>query len=155
MDNASKARYEDDGYLFPLPIVSGAEALEYRRRIEADEAKHADRLPVSNYLRFDPHYLLPAVHELVRHPRILDVAETILGPDLMVSNTNLFLKDPHTRDHVTWHQDLHYVGLDGDAFITVWLAPTRAFSPEDVARYEEIREHRRQFLYQGAGRTGE
>ena len=117
-----RTRYQDDGYVFPLAVLSENEAVDYRHRLEAIEHRFRSTLPVEQYLKFDPHYLLPVVDELIRLPRLLDIAAAFLGPDLMVSNTNIFLKEPHSPDHVTWHQDLHYVGLDGEDFLTVWLA---------------------------------
>lgn len=123
---ALRARYADDGFAFPLPVLSAAQASNYRRSIESIERRYADELEVDRYLKFDPHYVLPIIDELVHLPRLLDFVAAILGPDLMVSNTNLFLKEPHSPDHITFHQDLYYIGLDGDAFLSVWLALTPA-----------------------------
>ena len=102
---ALRARYADDGFAFPLPVLSAAQASNYRRSIESIERRYADELEVDRYLKFDPHYVLPIIDELVHLPRLLDFVAAILGPDLMVSNTNLFLKEPHSPDHITFHQD--------------------------------------------------
>ena len=121
-DESLRERYERDGFVFPLDLMPAAEAVRIRRRLEVLEARYSSTLPVDRYLRFDPHYLLPFVAELARDPRILDRVESLLGPDLMLSSTNLFLKDPGSADHITWHQDLYYAGLDGDDYLTLWLA---------------------------------
>ena len=121
-DEEIRTRYQVDGYVFPLDVISQDEAASYRERLETIERRFRPSLPVDRYLKFDPHYLLPLIDELVRLPRLLDLAATFLGPDLLVSNTNIFLKEPSSPDHVTWHQDLRYIGLDGDDFLTVWLA---------------------------------
>ena len=124
-DEELRTRYQTDGFVFPVDVLSPSEAADYRERLETIEQQFRPTLPVDRYLKFDPHYLLPLIDELVRLPRLLDLAATFLGPDLLVSNTNIFLKEPNRPDHVTWHQDMRYIGLDGDDFLTVWLA----FSP--------------------------
>lgn len=123
---ALRTGYERDGFVFPVPILTPAQASDYLQRLETVEDQYRARLPVERYLKFDPHYLLPVIDEIVHLPRILDFVAAILGPDLMVSNTNVFLKEARSRDHISWHQDLYYIGLDGDDFLTVWLALTPA-----------------------------
>ena len=118
--------YERDGFVFPLPILSEDEAAVYRERLEAVEREYCSSLPVERYLKFDPHYLLPVVDELVHLPQLLDYVSAILGPNLLVSNTNVFLKEGGSPHHISWHQDLYYIGLDGEDFLTVWLALTPA-----------------------------
>lgn len=120
--DALRTRYQTDGYCFPVDILSADEANAYRRRLEAIERRFHGTLPLEQYLKFDPHYLLPVVDELVRLPLVLDIVAELLGPNLLVSNTNIFLKEANSKHFVTWHQDLRYVGLDGEDFLTVWLA---------------------------------
>jgi ectoine hydroxylase-related dioxygenase (phytanoyl-CoA dioxygenase family) len=65
---------------------------------------------------------MPDIDRLVREPAILDPVESLLGPDLMVWSTEFFIKEPHTPNHVSWHQDLTYWGLDNTDEVTAWLA---------------------------------
>jgi len=58
----------------------------------------------------------------VRTPRILDVVESILGPDIMVWGSTFFVKEPHSESYVSWHQDLRYWGFDSDAQVSAWVA---------------------------------
>ena len=124
------SRYHETGFVFPLEVMSEEQAADYRHRIESIEARHAASLTVERYIRYDPHYVLPVADELARHPRMLAIAEAVLGPDLLVSNTNIFLKEAHTADFVSWHQDIYYVGLDGLDYLTVWLAITPGWDRE-------------------------
>ena len=121
-----QSRYQTDGYCFPVDVFSSNEAIAYRHRLESIERRFQSSLPLDRFLKFDPHYLLPVVDELVRLPSLLDIVAELLGPDLLVSNTNIFLKEANSEHFVTWHQDLRYIGLDGDDFLTVWLALTPA-----------------------------
>ena len=56
------------------------------------------------------------------HPAILDVAQAVLGPDLLCWSTDFFIKDARQPGYVTWHQDLTYWGLDGTDEATAWVA---------------------------------
>jgi hypothetical protein len=127
--------YARDGFVFPVPILTATQADDYCRRLEALEHEYRRTLPVDRYLKFDPHYLLPVIDELVHLPRLLDFVTAILGPNLMVSNTNVFLKEANSPDHISWHQDLYYIGLDGDDFVTVWLALTPATSENGCMQF--------------------
>ena len=79
---AALARYRRDGFYFPVPVLAPDEALACRRKLEAVEAAHGGRL--GGELRHKPHLLLTWLADLVRHPRILDAVEDVLGPNLLV-----------------------------------------------------------------------
>ena len=82
----------------------------------------------------------PAVFELMRHPRILDVVEDIIGPEIFASPVQqMRMKPPATALHdevsghsnvgaTTWHQDIVALLEDADDTnqVTVWLAITEA-----------------------------
>jgi ectoine hydroxylase-related dioxygenase (phytanoyl-CoA dioxygenase family) len=59
---------------------------------------------------------------LIRHPKILDAVEDIIGPNILCWTTNFFIKEAGTPDYVSWHQDSTYWGLSSDDVITAWLA---------------------------------
>lgn len=40
----------------------------------------------------------------------------------MLYNVTYIIKEPHSKSHVSWHQDLTYWGFDSDDQISVWLA---------------------------------
>ena len=120
------ARYGEDGYLFPLQVMDEVEAAGYRQRVEALERHYAaDGLPrpIGSYLRANAHYVSPLIAELATLPAILDAVEGILGPDLMIWSSDLFIKEPASPKIVSWHQDLTYWGLGAtDLQVTAWLA---------------------------------
>jgi len=112
--------YNRDGYYFPIDVLSPAEVAECRGRLEAYERGAGG--PIKGNLRQKPHLLFPWINQLIRHPRILDAVESILGPDLMVWGTSFFIKEPHDPGYVSWHQDSTYWGLSAPDVTTVWLA---------------------------------
>jgi hypothetical protein len=121
---ADLARYSRDGFLFPIPVLTPAEALQYRRRLEAVEAAHEGRL--TGELRNKPHLLFTWLADLVRHPTILDAVEDVLGPNLLVWSSSFFIKEARDPAFVSWHQDATYWGLSEPDVVTAWVAFTDA-----------------------------
>ncbi len=123
LDQACADAYHGQGYLFPLPAVSPAEADGLRRETEDLLDRTRDQPHVFHYTFNVPHLVLPGVHALVRDNRILDPVESLMGPNLLLWSAGFFIKEPHTTDFVGWHQDLRYWGLDDDSReITAWIA---------------------------------
>jgi non-haem Fe2+, alpha-ketoglutarate-dependent halogenase len=118
------ARYRRDGFYFPLDILSPEETAGYRARLESFERRSGG--PISGGLRHKSHLLFPWLNELIRHPRILDAAEDVLGPDLLCWSSSFFIKEPGDPGFVSWHQDATYWGLDKPDVMTVWVAFTPA-----------------------------
>ncbi len=55
------------------------------------------------------------------HPRVLDVLEVIIGPDVLAMQTMLFLKPPG-KPGQGWHQDSHYIPTHPDTLCGAWIA---------------------------------
>ncbi len=85
---------------------------------------------------------LPSIFEIIRHPPLLDVAESLCGPELIASSIyRLRPKVPfHGRGIVPWHQDSGYFEpyCDQSLILTCWL-PLVDATPEmgcmQVLRY--------------------
>ncbi|MGR3914720.1 MAG: phytanoyl-CoA dioxygenase family protein [Gammaproteobacteria bacterium] len=116
-----KSDYAKQGFLSPITVLSAADALRHRGRMEEAEAQFG---PVHYLAKM--HTILRSPFELATHPGILNVVETLLGPDLLLYNSTYIIKEARAPAHVSWHQDLTYWGLDGDAQVSVWLALSRA-----------------------------
>jgi ectoine hydroxylase-related dioxygenase (phytanoyl-CoA dioxygenase family) len=112
--------YRRDGYTFPVRVLSTEEARAYRANLETYE--DATGGPISSNYRHKVHLLFPWATRLARHPVILDAVEDVIGPDILCWNTSFFIKEPHTPDYVSWHQDATYWGLSASDVVTVWLA---------------------------------
>ncbi len=118
------AQYERGGYYFPVRIFSAEEALSYRRRLEVYEA--ASGGPIQSNWRHKVHLLFTWANELVRHPKILDAVEDLIGPDIICWTSNFFIKEAANPGFVSWHQDSTYWGLEPPDVITAWLAVSDA-----------------------------
>ena len=55
------------------------------------------------------------------HPRVLDVLESIIGPDVLALQTMLFLKPPG-KPGQGWHQDRFYIPTHPDTLCGAWIA---------------------------------
>lgn len=55
------------------------------------------------------------------HPRVLDVLEAIVAPDLLALQTMLFLKGPGLPGQ-GWHQDSYYIPTHPDTLCGAWIA---------------------------------
>ncbi len=117
------AQYQADGYCFPVDAITAAEASVLRQRLETHEAQTGG--PIQGDRRHKPHLYLTFLNDLIRHPRILDAVEDVLGPNLLCWSTSFFIKEPSDPGFVSWHQDATYWGLSSPDMMTVWVA----FSP--------------------------
>ncbi|MBM3484706.1 MAG: phytanoyl-CoA dioxygenase family protein, partial [Alphaproteobacteria bacterium] len=113
-------RYGRDGLVFPVPVLSEADARACRHQLEAFEGQNGGAL--KGAYRFKSHLLFKWLADLVRTPRILDMVEDLIGPDILLWNTNWFIKEPRTPNFVSWHQDNNYWGLDTKNLVSVWIA---------------------------------
>jgi hypothetical protein len=114
------ARYRRDGFYFPIRVFSAAEAQAYRRRLEDVERAHGGRL--GRELRHKGHLLFTWLDDLIRHPRILDAVEDVLGPNLLCWSSSFFIKEARDPAFVSWHQDSTYWGLSEPDVVTAWVA---------------------------------
>lgn len=96
-------------------------------------------LPQSDVTEETPIHNGPAIFSLLRSPRVLDVVEQVIGPEIYnnpVQHTRIKLPahclGPASTSDLTgdvgWHQDLAVVTEDADAteLLTVWIPMTRA-----------------------------
>ena len=111
------AQYNARGYLSGIDIINADEASEHRAQLE-----HAEQHIGSMHYLAKVHTILSSPAKLASHPRILDVAEQLIGPDILIYNVTYIIKEANTKSHVSWHQDLTYWGLDCDDQVSVWLA---------------------------------
>ncbi|MCZ6471530.1 MAG: phytanoyl-CoA dioxygenase family protein [Gammaproteobacteria bacterium] len=111
------AQYNDQGYLSGIDIINADEVAEHRSQLENAE----QQIGSMHYLA-KVHTILTSPAKLVSHPRILDIVEQLIGPDILVYNATYIIKEANAKSYVSWHQDLTYWGLDSDEQISVWLA---------------------------------
>lgn len=114
--------YQQQGFLFPLPVLSDSETAILRGKLEELEMDQGGRLPTR--INRKPHLLLTWLNALIRDARILDPVEDILGPNILSWGSGFFTKNAHDPARVTWHQDSTYWGLSKPDIVTAWVAFT-------------------------------
>ncbi|MCY4229930.1 MAG: phytanoyl-CoA dioxygenase family protein [Alphaproteobacteria bacterium] len=114
--------YARDGFVFPLDIMTRAGAEALRADLEQGEAELAGDPQRLGLLRGFPARVLPSFDRLVRHPKMVEAARAVLGSDVMVWGSGLFIKEANAPSYVSWHQDLTYWGLDKAEETTIWVA---------------------------------
>lgn len=78
------------------------------------------------YLRIHMLHRQLEIHErYLLHPRILDVLEALIGPDVVAMQTMLFIKPPGGAGQ-GYHQDSYYIPTYPDTLCGAWLAIDRA-----------------------------
>ncbi len=92
--------------------------------MQALEAPPADLPPhekAQYFLRVHMLHRRLELHErYMLHPRVLDVLEVIIGPDVLALQTMLFLKPPG-KPGQGWHQDNYYIPTHPDTLCGAWI----------------------------------
>ena len=141
--------YEDHGFVSPIDVLTSDEANEIKEEIEKIEKKWPDELDGlgRNYV----HMISPVFDKVCHNAKILDAVESIIGQNILVGGTTLFIKDPDNKGFVSWHQDAKYIGFEPHNWVTAWLAVTDANEENGCMRMwagthkEKIREHKDTF----------
>jgi hypothetical protein len=127
LTEAQVERYRHDGFLFPFPALDEAERANCLAGLERYERWLGATVPQADLKwRTQPHALLPWYADLVRHPRILDVVEDLIGPDILLWTGTFFIKEANSPTFAAWHQDSTYFGLEPHDQVTAWVALTDA-----------------------------
>lgn len=117
-------QYHELGYISPIDVMSEDEALSYKDKLEAAERDYPEEVNAKN--RNNAHLSFAFLDELVHHPVIVDAVEDLIGSNISLWGTVLFIKDPQSSGYVSWHQDGTYMGFTSNNFVTPWIALTHS-----------------------------
>lgn len=131
--------FREQGFLIVRELISQEEIQELRahmdnliagrEQIPGVPLPPADWDPdkkLSYWLRVHMlHRVLPIHERFLLHPRILDVLEALIGPDVLALQTMLFFKHPGQPGQ-GYHQDSYYIPTFPDTLCGAWLAIDRA-----------------------------
>src|ERR1700712_1119447 len=105
LTDAALRQYRETGYYAPVRVLSSAEAARLRTQLESFEATAGI---LAGKLRHKSHLLFTWLNDLVRHPRVLDAVEDVIGPNILCWGSSFFIKEPRNPGFVSWHQDSTY-----------------------------------------------
>ena len=124
------ARYREEGYLRYGPFLNGAEMEELQQvgeRMYADANLRSIELDAGEggtYPLYTPVFSRePRFEEILfRHPVLLDILESILGPVFRLVEDQYFYKPAKHGASLACHHDNIYYGFVDPKIVTVWLA---------------------------------
>lgn len=128
-------RFRRDGFLVVRGLVSRAEVDELNAHTDAIMRGdlNVPGLPVADqslsleerrksWERLHMAHRVLEIHErFLLHPRVVDVLEALIGPDVLALQTMLFFKQPGQAGQ-GYHQDSYYIPSHPDTLCGAWLA---------------------------------
>lgn len=127
LTNDQVARYWEDGFIQGIDVLTAEQTAHYRNRFEAIEARevsaHGGAWVNRDYLPWErkDHPFRELFAELAREPALLDAVESILGPDLLIRNGDVFIKGTSGDTGISWHIDVAHADGTSDQLLTAWL----------------------------------
>ena len=115
-------QYKEEGFVSPIDIFSKNRANDIRKEIELIEKKMPEELNKSG--RYNAHLISLLLDEVTHDSKILDSVESLIGKNILVCGTTLFIKNPNEEGFVSYHQDAKYIGLEPHNWVTAWIAIT-------------------------------
>ncbi len=115
---------EQDGYVILRGVLDDELIGEAQAHIDWLIERHPDLRPEQldhQLMTHDAFWV-----RLVSDPRLLDIIEPFLGPNIALFASHYIAKQPYTGKAVPWHQDGSYWPLEPMDVITVWLAVDRS-----------------------------
>jgi len=119
-------QYHDEGFISPVRVISEAQALSIKSQLEQVEAEFPDEINAES--RNNLHLSFAFLDALAHNKIIVDAMEDLIGPDIALWASVMFIKEPSSKQYVSWHQDATYMGLDSIDFPTPWIA----LSPSNI-----------------------
>ncbi|MGR3501242.1 phytanoyl-CoA dioxygenase family protein [Pseudaestuariivita sp.] len=116
---ADVAHYNLEGYVQPFDALSTGEVAALRAQVDRWMADlgEAGAYGINCYQA-----RLAGLWDIANHPRILDLVQDIIGPDILCWASAILSKRPHDPKAVPWHQDASFWSLSPARTVTVWLA---------------------------------
>jgi len=142
-------QYKDEGFVSPINIFSKEKAKEIRNEIELIENKIPGELEKSG--RYNAHLISPLLDEVTHNSKILDAVQSLIGENILVCGTTLFIKNPNEQGFVSYHQDAKYIGLEPLNWVTAWVAITDSNEKNGCMRMwsgshkDKLKEHDQKF----------
>ena len=141
--------YDEKGYIAPIDVLSKHEANQIRQEIETIEKKWPNALEGigRNYV----HLVSPVFNKVCLNNKILDAVESIIGKNILICGTTLFIKNVNEKGFVSFHQDAKYIGLEPHNWVTAWIAVTDSNEENGCMRMwsgshkENLKNHKQKF----------
>jgi len=144
--NTQMERYPDQGYVVVRQLISAEEIASVHREIAEIVERRQDfpeelvqieplvrtgqRAPESYELGVRKLFRVARHCEFFRrfafHPRLVAIAQDLLGPDLFLAQSMTLMKPPQVSTPKVWHQDNAYFRLAPPDVVGFWIAGDEA-----------------------------
>jgi len=121
LSSEERTRLEADGFLRVGPVLTDGELAEARTHVDRTVAEQV-RLGKRPEYAMAVHALDDYFMRLASHPRLLDILECVMGPDIVLVSTHLLCKPPRDGHPVSWHQDGAFIPIEPMSLVTLYLA---------------------------------
>ena len=113
-------QFEQDGYAIFREVLDPGLIAETDRHVGWLQSRHPKLRPeqLGHMLMTDDPFWV----RLVSDPRLLDIAEPFIGPNIALFASHYISKPPFDGQPVLWHQDGSYWPLEPMEVVTLWLA---------------------------------
>ena len=115
-----RKKFDRAGYVVVKGVLDDVLVQETRSHVDWLMAKNPGVRPEQFHhtlMTDDPFWV-----RLISDPRLLDVAQAFIGPDIALFASHYIAKPPHDGQAVLWHQDGSFWPLDPMEVVTLWLA---------------------------------
>jgi non-heme Fe2+,alpha-ketoglutarate-dependent halogenase len=126
-------RYKEDGFLFPFDLYTQEEADGLAAKYAELEHRHGGELQKT--FRIKAQLPFPWLCDIVRHPRLLDAVEDLIGPNVICWGSSLFAKKARDPRYVAWHKDTSVYGFEPAESLTAWVAFNDCTDESGCVRY--------------------
>lgn len=114
-------KLNDGGYLYPIKVLETKDALDLSHYYNQTKNKIMKRNLILEH-KFKSHLIFKRINDLIRNKKMLDIAEKIIGPNILCWNSIIFYKKKNSKTFVGWHEDKTYWNLDNDKVLTFSIA---------------------------------
>ncbi len=106
--------FREAGYINPVDVLDEDAAEHFRQKTASLFAAGTDR---SDRAAVKISFKMPVFRTwmdgMPHHPAALDAIEDVIGPDILIWSSALFIKDGGDDTFAAWHQDSKYSTLKG------------------------------------------
>ncbi len=125
LTDAQVAGYWRDGVVTGIPALSPsfvAGALrDLERRIDAAGGDAWTARDYRPWEHGEDHPLVGWMDAIARQRSVLEVVSSVLGPDLLIRNADVFWKRAGQVASITWHRDTAVTGPEADHLLNAWI----------------------------------
>tara|TARA_B100000780_G_C21114431_1_gene450717 strand:+ start:1010 stop:1906 length:897 start_codon:yes stop_codon:yes gene_type:complete len=119
--NDIKQEFFDKGFIYPVKAMDTFEANSIKKEyVNFYEGINSESEKIEHKTK--SHLIFNWANKIIFNKNILKVVKSIIGDDIVVWNSLIFLKPPNSKKFVSYHQDQNYWKIKMDKGLTVQVA---------------------------------